>query len=78
MYEIVSESDTGGGNKKRGLCRNDFNRYSDSPWSYERTDNKASCKTLEQLIPRLSARFASHAGRETFFLTAFVSVALRY
>ena len=31
MYEIVSESDTGGGNKKRGLCYNDFNRYSYSP-----------------------------------------------
>lgn len=30
MYEIVSESDTGE-EQKRGLCRNDFNRYSDSP-----------------------------------------------
>lgn len=30
MYEIVSESDTGEVIKK-GLCRNDFNRYSDSP-----------------------------------------------
>ena len=30
MYGIVSESDTGGV-IKRGLCYNDFNRYSDSP-----------------------------------------------
>lgn len=30
MYEIVSDSDTGEEIKK-GLCRNDFNRYSDSP-----------------------------------------------
>ena len=29
-------------------------------------------------MPRLSAKLDIHAGRETFFLTAFVSVRLRY
>nr|DAM82005.1 MAG TPA: hypothetical protein [Caudoviricetes sp.] len=29
-------------------------------------------------MPRLSARLAIHAGRETFLRTAFVSVKLRY
>lgn len=78
MYEIVSESDTGEEIKKGDCAVTILTVTATVPWSYERTDNKASCKTLEQLIPRLSARFASHAGRETFFLTAFVSVALRY
>ena len=46
--------------------------------NYEKIDKRASCKTLEQLIPRLSARLASYAENDTFLRTAFVSVALRY
>lgn len=46
--------------------------------SHEKIDKRASCKTLEQLIPRLSARLASYAENDTFLRTAFVSVALRY
>ena len=38
----------------------------------------ASCKICEQLKCRLSAMFDNHKGRETFFLTDFVSVAARY
>ena len=48
---------------------------------YEHLSNcwrKASCNTLEQLIPSLSALAAIHAGMETFFLTALVSVRARY
>lgn len=35
---------------------------------------RASCKTFEQLMPSLSALVAIHAGIDTFFLTALVSV----
>lgn len=38
---------------------------------------RASCSTCEQFIPRLSASEASHAGSDTFFRTARVSVAAR-
>lgn len=40
---------------------------------HERTANNASCNTLEQLIPRLSASADNQAGRETFLRTALVS-----
>ena len=47
-------------------------------YSYKSLAVSASCNTLEQLIPRLSASLDIHAGSETFLRTALVSVMLRY
>ena len=39
---------------------------------------RPSCSTCEQFIPCFSAISAIHAGSDTFFLTALVSVRARY
>ena len=61
----------------RDVIKRNLPRGTGGDKSQENCWRRASCRTLEQLMPSLSALVAIQAGMDTFFRTDLVSVRAR-